>query len=230
MCTPDSAIADAALDAAHDATLDATHDATTGAGLVQQMTASSSGAMTQALTLANRPISGDVLVMIGANNTGFLTNVAGGGVAAWMKADASAQCANTEIWYGVTNGASSTITITGFASGDNWMWVGEWSGLDNSNLLDKHASAGTNGTNKLPAPGSITTTSARELVIFSAGSQTGSFATPMPGTWTTLNTVGANVFLQGEWYTLTSSTGTFAPTVGPGTPCWDAAIASFRVL
>jgi hypothetical protein len=223
-CT--AAVPDAAVDSAEDAV----PDASAMPLLLQQTFAGKHGTTTELATFATAPTSGNVLVMVGANNSGPLVNVTGGGVTTWRRADASSLCANTEIWYGVTTGGSATVTLTGFAMGDAYVWVGEWSGLDTSNLLDKHAAAGTNSDpSTTPAPGSITTTSPRELVILGVASFTGSLGTPTPGSWTSALTTGANGFVQGEWYLVTSASNTFAPSVGPSTNCWDAAIASFRV-
>jgi len=232
-CTPDASIADAPVpvDTPSDTPLDAhVIDAATGAQLVQQMAKHSTSTTTSlSLSPSAPPAVGHVLVMIGANTGSFLQSVTGGGVATWTRADYSATCANTEIWYGVVTGSSSTITITCAASGDTWMWVGEWNGLDTSNLLDQHQAAGTNTITSTPAPGTIVTTAPRELVMLSAASLTATINTPGPGTWTALPTIGAGGFLQGEWYLVTSVTGSFAPSVGPNTNCWDAAIVSFRL-
>jgi hypothetical protein len=226
LCTPDAAIADAPVDARPDAAV--IHADAAGLILVQQQAVSGKASMLM-MTLATRPTSGHVLVMLGANAAGMLTGVTGGGVT-WSKATASLKCANAEIWYGVTNGSNSSVTIKGPSTGDTWMWVGEWSGLDTSNLFDQANSNGTNTTNSVAKPGSITTTSPHELVMLADASQTNSFIAPTPGTWMPLDVAGIQEgFLQNEWFLVTSNGGTFDPSIGPSTVCWDAAIASFRL-
>src|SRR5262249_47750194 len=124
-CTTDASIADAPADS-----VDAM---ATGPGLLQEAIGSRSMTDSVIATLGMLPHDGNVLVMIGANSAGQLQTVTGGGVAAWTRADRSLQCPNTEIWFGVTNGGSESVTIMGGdPTGNAWLWVGEWSGLDTS--------------------------------------------------------------------------------------------------
>jgi hypothetical protein len=230
LCTPDASMPDAPADAPGDI-LVVDDTAPPHFALVQQ-TALAGSAKTLSTNFAVLPTPGNVMVMIGANNSGPLMSVVDG-MMMWTKVDASTQCANTEIWYRVTDGSSTSVAITGSATGDTWMWIGELSGLDTTNLLDQHTNKGYNNgaTTTIPTSSSITTAAARELVLFSAGRYQNSFMTPGPGTWTKLTApAGQNMFLQNEWYMVTSATGTFAPSVGSGANCWDTVIASFRLL
>jgi hypothetical protein len=237
-CSPDAAVADgpsdAMADAAHDAAIP--DDAPSPPKLVQSNTAASSGTTTSFTgSLVNTPISGHVIIMIGANNGSFIDTPTGGGVTSWMKADQSSICANTEIWFGVTNGSSKSVTITcstcGSPPGYSWMWLGEWSGLDTASLLDKHIAHGYNSaSNTTPGPGSIMTANQRELVLLSASLYTTSPITIADPSWIALTGTGAGGDKQAEWYQLTTAIGTFNPTVGPSNNCWDTVIASFRAL
>lgn len=212
--------------------VDAPADAPPPPALVQQTTGAAPAVTTTwSVAYLTPPLPGDVLVMVGAIDSGPLNSVTGGGVATWVRASASTLCTNAEIWYGVTDGSSSTVKITTDSTngdGGAWVWISEWSGLETSNLLDQHLAAGSNGPNTTPAPGAITTTAPRELVLLGVSSFTTSFDTPAPDIWTQLTKTGAGNYLQDEWYVVTASAGPFAPTVGPSTICWDAAIASFR--
>jgi len=180
------------------------------------------------MTLPAMPIPGDVLVIIGANNAGMLMTPSGGGVTSWMLANRADACANTEIWYGVTDGSNPDVTITGGSAKEMWMLVAEWSGLATTNLFDTSSFRTANGTTTTPSPGTMTTQAPRELVVLSVASMSFPFGAPSPGTWQALQTVGNGNYLQGVWYSLPTATATFAPSVSPTSTCWGAVIASFR--
>src|SRR4051812_31191575 len=99
--------------------------------LVQQVTgyAPNSNAPLAA-TLPSLPAAGHLLVMIGAAEHGGLTSVTGGGVATWTRATRSLSNTNVEVWFGVTDGSSATVTVTFPAFGlPMWLAVTEWSGM-----------------------------------------------------------------------------------------------------
>lgn len=196
--------------------------------LVQQITNYAASGPTLAATLPIAPKAGNVLVMIGANLAGGLTSVTGGGVGSWTLATLSVDNANTEIWFGVTNGTSAMVTITRTTSvSPTWMSVTEWSGLATTNTLDMATAA--SGSTSPAAAGSITT-SGPALVLFSIADQAPTtFGSPTPGTWTALaGTSGA--YVQLEWYRIVTTSGTFAPQVTTTNTNWDAAIAALRFV
>jgi hypothetical protein len=198
--------------------------------LVQQTTATANNTNAPLVaTLPARPANGALLVMIGAAEHGGLTSVTGGGVQTWTRATRALQNTNIEIWYGISDGSSAAVTATFPAyTLPIWMLVTEWSNMASTNLLDKTVS--TSGTSSPAGAGSITTTSASELVIFGVGDQTpNTFGAPQ-GTWNALTTVSSNATVQDVWYLLAPATGTFAPGVSETHHSWDAALASFRAL
>src|SRR5215470_10206644 len=121
-------------DAAPDDTLADTagFDAPPGAPiLVQQVTAHLDHAATLSATLPAAPQAGHVLLMIGANEHDVLTSVTGGGTT-WTMAAGSQVNANEEVWFGITDGTSATVTIncaTNCGAQPTWMNLSEWSGL-----------------------------------------------------------------------------------------------------
>ncbi|HEY5924137.1 MAG TPA: hypothetical protein VIV11_20800, partial [Kofleriaceae bacterium] len=109
--------------------------------LVQQANGfSANGGMVSA-TLPALPTSGNVLVMVGAAISGSLTSVTGGG-ATWTRATSSLINSNVEVWFGVTNGSSATVTVNRTLSISSiWLVVFEWQGLDATAPLDVARSA-----------------------------------------------------------------------------------------
>lgn len=195
--------------------------------LVQQGVNYADVATSLSVTLPNLPAANDVLVMIGGNPHAHLDSVTGGGVTTWTLAVGSWDNANIEIWYGVTNGASATVTITcatntlsmGFS-------VSEWSGLATTNVLDTQ-----NAISGLVSPasaGSITTTNAHDLQLLGVGDDSpNTFGNPGPGTWTQLTPV-TGFIVQGEWYRVVNATSTYTPTVSETAHSWDGATVALR--
>jgi hypothetical protein len=193
-------------------------------GLVQQATATATTGSPLSVSLAVAPQRGDLLVMVGAAVNSALAAVTGGGVASWTRAARSTAHTNVEIWYGVTSGATSPISIelTG-NTGKIWMNVNEWSGTAGT-LDDAAAMAGSATTATVPA---IMTTAVDELVIFAVANQPGTTAgSPTPDAWLDLVPITSPV-VQNAWFGLATATATYAPTVPVSGGQWDAAIAAF---
>jgi hypothetical protein len=188
--------------------------------------------MVSALTLSTtftRPLTpNDVLVLVGGAGTGILS-VSGGGVSAWTQAVASYTNKDIEIWYGVSDGSSPTITITANGTANNMrISVSEWAGLSTTSPLDQvgHAS----NTTTAPATATVTTVNARDLMIFAvADAASTTFGTPAPGTWTALTDANNSVTVQSAWFEAVSNASSYIPTVSQTGAKWDAAIAAFRV-
>jgi hypothetical protein len=195
--------------------------------LRQQVTNYADTAASLSATLPATPIAGHVLVMIGATPSGSLTTVSGGGVT-WNLAAQSLINANEEIWWGVSDGTSATVTIARTANTQPmWLQVTEWSGLaTTSTLID---AAADNGTTSPASAGSVTTTGPSLLVFAATNDKDNVFGSPTPGTWTTLP--GIDAFLvQSEWYRVEPNAGTFTPTVTEQKHSWDAALAAFKYV
>ena len=224
--TPSDDAPDAPRDAAFDAAPDA---APATAVLIQQATTYAGSAASLSATLIAPPASGNVLVMIGATPSGGLTSVTGGG-ATWTRAAASLINMNVEVWYGVTDGSSSTVTISRTNNTTRmWLAVSEWSGLAPTATLDVASDNDGLGSGTISA-GSITTTNARDLVVFAAASFTpNTFGAPAPGTWTAMTPIDTTGASQGAWYRVISATATLSPTVSHTGGDWDAALVGFRL-
>lgn len=199
-----------------------------GPRVVQQGTNHASSAASLSVTLPNLPASGDVLVMIGGDPAAALTSVSGGG-ATWTPAARSTVNANVEIWVGVTDGTSAVVTITLTNSSSSMtIAVSEWAGLRAANLIDVTSTG--NGVASPADPGPITTTSAKDLLIFAVGDGApNTFGTPGPGTWAALDGV-TGVITQGAWWRYVTATGAFEPTVSETANTWDAAAVALRAL
>jgi hypothetical protein len=217
----DSSVADGAADAMPDAPPPT-------ATLIQQATNSIAIGATLSATLAAAPVSGNVLVMVGATPSGSLTTVTGGG-ATWTRAAESLINTNIEIWFGVTDGSSATVTITRTNNAATmWLAVSEWAGLATSSTLDKGTA--TDGTSATISAGSITTTNARDLIMFAASAPApNTFGAPTPGTWTAMTGISTPLITQAVWYRIESTTGTFAPQVTHTGGAWDAALVAQRI-
>jgi hypothetical protein len=199
----------------------------TGPGLVQQKSGVQLMGNSLALTFGKAPIAGHLLVMVGGDPQGSLTSVTGGG-ATWTAAAQSTENSNVEIWYGVTDGSSSTVTITLTQNvSPITAAISEWSGLVTMGPLDiARPAAGIQG----PAGATITTTNARDLVILGVcDSQPNTWGTPAPGTWTTMMGFEGMFFSLGAWYQVQSTTGTIAARVSETGMHWDAVTAAFRI-
>lgn len=174
-------------------------------------------------TLPAPPIAGHLLVAIGADEAGRLSAVTGGGVASWSLAAQSLANTNIEVWYGVTDGSSATVTVT--AEQDSlpmWVVVGEWSG---ASVFDgaKTAYASTS-----PASAGALSVHAGDLVIFGVADQSPTTFGMPEGGWIALMPVSSNHTEQRVWFTVAAATGTLAPSVTETALQWDAAVAAFR--
>jgi hypothetical protein len=174
-------------------------------------------------TLPAQPGAGHLLVAIGADEHGALTEITGGGVPTWARAAQSLSNTNIEVWYGVSDGSSATVTVT--ADEDDlpmWVVVGEWSG---ATAFDGAKSA--DGTTS-PASAGAQAVHAGDLVIFGVADQSPTtFGTPQ-GAWTELLPARSSHTEQRVWFTVAAATGTLAPSVTETALSWDAAVAAFR--
>ena len=201
-----------------------------GVAMAQQIVNSAASTTSLTATLPAATTIGNLLVVVGAISSGSLTSVDGGGVDAWTLATESTTNANIEVWYGMVAVPSTTgVTIaTGAVSGAR-MSVSEWSGLVGT--VDIAASQ-AKPTSPSPASApTITTTNAKDLIIF--GVDNGSpntFGSP-GGSWVAMTatpSVGSGE--QSSWYQTVSSTGSFSPSVTETRHAWDAAIVAFKIL
>lgn len=221
----DTSPGDAAVDARTDASPDAPVDAApTVPVLVQQAATFSSAGNSLSLTLPSAPIAGHVLVAIGGDPLSSLDSVSGGG-ATWTLATRSTTEANVEIWVGVTNGSSATVTISLAGNTSQFtLAVSEWANL--TNLVD--ATNKATGTTGPASAGSITTTGAPALVLFGvAAFSSPTWGVPTGGPWTQMTGVSAGVS-QAAWYRVVPTPGTFAPIVTQTGSSWDAALVALR--
>jgi hypothetical protein len=209
-----------------DGRLDAAPDAESGPSLVQGAGNASASASTLSVTFLSPPTLGHVLVLVGAAHISAIQPPTGG-TRTWTRAAFSTTNPNMEIWFGVSDGAATTITIQGTAPTGLSLWVGEWAGLATTNVLD--TSSAMDGSTSPASAGPITTSSTPDLVIFGANSfLPNTFGVPTNGSWSALDTqIGGSV--QTVWFEIATMAGVIEPTVTETKHSWDAAIAAFRI-
>ena len=224
---------DARVDAIRDSAVtardapDAPIDAATTATLIQAARSYASPSTSLAVALANAPAAGHVLVLIAGNPHAPLATVTGGG-ATWQLAAISPVYANVEIWFGVTDGSSSTVTTTDPGStAPMSMLLTEWSGLATASILD--GAVAIDGTTSPASAGTITTAHARDLLIFAISDAVpNTFGAPAPGTWSALPVLD-NAVIQAAWYDVVDTAGSFAPQVTETAHTWDAALVGLKI-
>ncbi|MGE5182393.1 MAG: hypothetical protein ACM31C_10045 [Acidobacteriota bacterium] len=199
------------------------------ATLVQQVTSKVLSSDSLMATLPAAPAAGHVLIMVGDSPQAQIVSVTGGGVATWSRAAIAFTSCNAEIWYGVTDGTSSTVTISDpMTSSELWMNLSEWSGLSTTLTFDGAIAQG--GTTSPASAGMLPTGHAHDLVIFTVSDNTpNTYGMPGPGTWTAMTPVQISNCGQVEYYSIVNATGTYAPSVSVTTLTWDAAIAAFQI-
>jgi hypothetical protein len=202
--------------------------------LVQQTARGADDQHSLDVTLDALPTSGNVLVMVGGTERDRILTPVGGGVASWMQAARSLTYQNIEIWYGITDGSSSTVTITcacaSTALGQVKMSLGEWDGLITTNLFEVgEALAGTTTGPGVASTDAIVTLAAPDLLIFGVATL-GTIGPDVIGTdgrWTAFDPIAVNEMNQSQWYQVVAGPGTYMPgamVIGD----WDAAVVAFR--
>jgi len=218
--------ADSSIDALVDARIDAAIDAPNLPVLVQEAAAFTTSADSLSLTLPSVPVAGNVLVMIGGDPQSSLASVTGGGVS-WTLAARSTVEANIELWVGVTDGSSATVTISLPGTiAQMSIAVSEWANLAPANLID--VTKASSGGSSPASTGSLSTTSAPTLVLLAAaafGATT--WGVPTGGAWTPMMGVSGAVS-QAAWYRVVTAPGTFGPIVTENGGSWDAALVALR--
>jgi hypothetical protein len=193
--------------------------------LRQQAASYANSAASLSATFPASPTSGNLIVMIGGTPTAPLTSVTGGGIATWQLAASSTVQSNVEVWYGITDGSSATVTIAlTNNSSPTWLTVSEWANVtgvvDASNKLDGTAS---------PATAGMITTTTRDLLVFGVSQfAPTTIGSPTPGTWTALQPIDGFV-KQREWYRVEPTAGTYGASVSVSSGGWDAALVAFKI-
>lgn len=193
--------------------------------LRQQAVNYANAAASLSATLPASPTNGNLIIMIGGTPTAPLTSVTGGGVATWKLAASSTVQSNVEIWYGITDGSSATVTVAlTNNSSPTWLSVSEWANVtavvDDSNELDGSTSPAT--------AGSVTTTT-RDLLMFGLSQfAPTTIGSPTPGTWTALQPIDGFV-KQRAWYRVEPTAGTYGASVSVSNNGWDAALVAFKI-
>jgi hypothetical protein len=170
--------------------------------------------------------------MIGATDRSTLIPPTGGGVATWAMAASSFQNADIEIWYGMSDGSSSTVTITCACSsttlGNMRLSLTEWSGLATGNLFETAGQASGTGNPGTATPGTLTTLDGPDLLVFGVSIYGTLGADVMDvDTWIPLDAITVGSEAQSQWYQLPAGPGSYTPSVTVNGD-WDAAIAAFR--
>ena len=207
-----------------DARSDATPDAPPPFPMVYQEAGSAgSNTMQIGLDLPVTPVPTHVLVAIGGAASGTPT-ILGGGVA-WTVAASSNRSPTSYIWYGVTNGATSTVKLTSTATDKMWLLVTEWTQLYDPAPFDGGSASGmgsaTTGTIDLAV-----TTSGPDLLVF-AVSCFGAIGTPS-GTWSQLPQEVAGSLTQSVFHRVVA-TSALQDVQATYQQDWDATLAAFRI-
>jgi hypothetical protein len=220
---PDGAVADAKPD---DAAADAP-DAAATAALVHQQTSYAASAATLSVTLPTTPVNGNLLVMIGGTPAGSLDMVSGG--ATWTRATSSLINSNIEIWYGVADGSSATVTIRRANNAEPmWISASEWSGLAPSAILQ--GATADDGVTSSVSAGVLAVASPPSLLVFATSAYAPNvWGTPAPGAWTALTPIDGAAVTQRQWFAVATSAGSFSPAASLSSGAWDAALVAFRV-
>ena len=192
---------------------------------VQDSAASSDSSILTVL-LNTPPVANHVLIAIGGSENGVKA-LSGGGVTMWTLAARSIVSPTVQIWFGETDGSSSTISLSTANPGKIWLEVSEWRGLAPMNTLD--AGSGSGGSNVTPGDVSldVDTQGAPDLLVFGIASY-GAIGTPT-GSWTALKDIPSSFVTQDAWYQLTSVAGMQAVQAMYNDD-YDAALAAFRTM
>jgi hypothetical protein len=91
------------------------------------------------------------------------------------------------------------------------------------------ARRGPSGTTSPASAGSVTTSGPALLIFAASNTGTNVFDAPTPDTWIAMTGVKQGL-MQGEWYRVADTAGTFAPTVSETGHVWDAALVAFRYV
>src|SRR5262249_7978327 len=137
--------------------------------------------------------------------------------------------ANEEVWFGITDGTSATVTITcatNCGAQPTWMNLSEWSGLATANVLDR--AVAKDGLQSPARTGPLTTTGALALIVFAVADLTpNTIGAPAPGSWAAFASIETVAITQNAWYGFVPP-GTYAPTVTETGNNWDAALVALH--
>lgn len=167
----------------------------------------------------------DVLVLVGGSEKGLMQPT-GGGVASWQLAANAFYSPDAEIWFGVTDGSSNTITVTTSVASTLWADVTEWSGVATIQAFDDGMGTGSGDTaGSGTASLTVTTSTTPDLLVFGISYYT-SIGNPS-GSWMPLQPTFIAGVSQHTWYQIASATGAqtvqFAYAGG-----FDAALAALH--
>jgi hypothetical protein len=203
--------------------------------LVQQKTGAGGSSVT--ITLGSLPQANNLLILVGGDPSGLGTPT-GGGVTAWSLAAKQNTNSDAEIWYGITNGSSAAVTITGTKAFGN---LSEWSGMNQTQGSVKDVTAtGTGTTATAKTTAGMTTINANDLIIFDVGANatppcpcvTNWGTGPTPGTWTVMQEIVETTIAndQESWYSIVATAQLYNPSEAftGAAGWWDAAMASFK--
>ncbi len=198
---------------------------TRGPKLVEQMTAMDSSTITLSIELPSAAIA-NTFVLIGGAEAGVLDPV-GGGVKTWQLASSSFASPGVNIWFGVIEAPTTSITLTS-QNGTTTMWADltEWSGLAATSTFDGGQGAGSNSITGTGVATLATTTNAAPDLILLAASYYQTIGNPS-GTWTALQPTTTTGPDQHAWYRIASVAGMQQVDLAYTGP-YDAALAALR--
>jgi hypothetical protein len=216
-------------DARPDTAIDATLDVMPDAGpplpeLLQQATNFTLPGTTITASFTTAPVAGNIVVAVGGCPSGALATITGG-ASSWQRAAYSSINTNIEVYVGVSNGEKNVTIGLPTCTNQISLSISEWdhlaaSPIDQSSVDDGLASPAS--------AGSITTTGAPRLLLFSVANYTPNvYGTPSEGPWSELTPIVDFVETR-TWYRVVTAPATFAPTVTETHHEWDAALVSLK--
>lgn len=207
--------------------------------VVESLSNAPAAATTSTTFSITAPAAGNILILVirttGTTAGGMVSTITGGGVTTWTKAKDYQQASwrNGEIWYGFTDGTSSSITVNN-ASAAVAIACLEFSGVDSHAAVDVTVPAGNTGVSSSPVTSSVTPVTNGILLVgvLGAGQSGDTYSSPTNSfNFTTLLTggaAGAN-FTGQPAYRIQATAGatTYGATLSTSRT-WGAMIVAFR--
>ncbi len=215
---------DAATDALIDAAVDAPPGDATGPvpQLLQQAFSFEAPATTLTTAFTVAPTAGHVLVAVAGCPSNALASISGAATT-WTRAAFATTNSNIEVFVGVANGDKSVTITLPTCTSQMSLSISEW---DHLAAMPIDITSDGSGITSPASAGSITTTGAPRLILFSVANYTpNTFGTPSDGPWQSLMAINGAVEIR-TWYRVVTATGMFAPTVSETHHDWDAALVS----
>lgn len=133
-----------------------------------------------------------------------------------------------QLWYGtVDTGGATAVTVTGSSDSTMGCWVGEFSGLATSSVLDQTATPAQGTGTALDVTAAVTTTTADEVLIGQCASNGPGFTFTAGASYTLM--VANTARLSGQ-YRIVAATGSYsAPMTIDASSDWVCQMGTFKI-